>query len=318
MRTLRDEVRSWPDDIEVIEFAPALELLMDDKGRVAGAVLMNLETDELLVVKAKTVIIATGGSGRLHYQNYPTTNHYGATGDGLVMAYRVGARLAFIDTMQYHPTGAAFPEQIVGLLVTEKVRGLGAQVANIDGNQFVYPRETRDAESAAFIRECRERGKGVATPSGIQGVWLDSPMIDIIHGPGTIQKELPAMVRQFGRFGVDIIKDPMLVYPTLHYQNGGIAIKADCTTDIPGLYVAGEASGGVHGRNRLMGNSLLDVCVYGRRAGITVGEHFRDVEVGKLTLSHLDRWDAALQDAGLDPKLQAPILLPDYTRRKGV
>jgi len=279
---------------------------------------MSLETDELLVVKAKTVIIATGGSGRLHYQNYPTTNHYGATGDGLVLAYRVGARLAFIDTMQYHPTGAAFPEQIVGLLVTEKVRGLGAQVANIDGNQFVYPRETRDAESAAIIRECRERGKGVATPSGIQGVWLDSPMIEIIHGPGTIQKELPAMVRQFGRFGVDIITEPMLVYPTLHYQNGGIAIKADCTTDIPGLYVAGEASGGVHGRNRLMGNSLLDVCVYGRRAGITVGEHFRGVQVGKLTLSHLDRWTAALKDAGLDPKLQAPILLPDYTRRKGV
>jgi succinate dehydrogenase / fumarate reductase flavoprotein subunit len=318
MRTLRDEVRSWPDDITVIEFAPAVELLMDETGRVAGAVLMNLETNELLVVKAKCTLIATGGSGRLHYQNYPTTNHYGATGDGLVLAYRVGARLAFIDTMQYHPTGAAFPEQIVGLLVTEKVRGLGAQVANIDGNQFVYPRETRDAESAAIIRECRERGKGVTTPSGIQGVWLDSPMIEIIHGPGTVQKELPAMVRQFGRFDVDITKDPMLIYPTLHYQNGGIAIKADCTTDIPGLYVAGEASGGVHGRNRLMGNSLLDVTVFGRRAGITLGEHYRDAKVGKLTLSHLDRWEAALKDAGLDPKLQAPILLPDYTRRKGV
>ncbi len=243
MRTLRDEVRSWPEDIRVIEFAPAVELLMDTNGRVAGAVLMNLETNEYLVVKAKCTIIATGGSGRLHYQNYPTTNHYGATGDGLVMAYRVGARLAFIDTMQYHPTGAAFPEQIVGLLVTEKVRGLGAQVVNIDGEQFVFPRETRDAESAAIIRECVERGKGVTTPSGIQGVWLDSPMIEIIHGPGTVQKELPAMVRQFGRFGIDITKEPMLVYPTLHYQNGGIAIKPDCTTDIPGLYVAGEASG---------------------------------------------------------------------------
>ncbi|MDH7488566.1 MAG: FAD-binding protein [Anaerolineae bacterium] len=318
MRTLRDEVRSWPEDIQVIEFAPAVELLMDTNGRVAGAVLMNLETNEYLVVKAKCTIIATGGSGRLHYQNYPTTNHYGATGDGLVMAYRVGARLAFIDTMQYHPTGAAFPEQIVGLLVTEKVRGLGAQVVNIDGEQFVFPRETRDAESAAIIRECVERGKGITTPSGIQGVWLDSPMIEIIHGPGTVQRELPAMVRQFGRFGIDITKDPMLVYPTLHYQNGGIAIKPDCTTDIPGLYVAGEASGGVHGRNRLMGNSLLDVCVFGRRAGITVGQHFREVTLGKLTLSHLDRWEQELKDAGLDPKVRAPILLPDYTRRKGV
>jgi succinate dehydrogenase / fumarate reductase flavoprotein subunit len=130
MRTLRDEVRSYPDSITVLEFSTAIELLMDDRGQVAGAILQNLETNEHLVVRAKATIIATGGSGRLHYQGYPTTNHHGATGDGLVLAYRVGARLSFIDTMQYHPTGAAYPEQIVGLLVTEKVRGLGAQVRN--------------------------------------------------------------------------------------------------------------------------------------------------------------------------------------------
>ncbi|MBC7222848.1 MAG: FAD-binding protein, partial [Anaerolineae bacterium] len=99
MRTLRDEVRSYPEDITVLEFAPTIELLMDDKGQVAGAVLMNLETGAHLVVRAKCTIIATGGSGRLHYQGYATTNHYGATADGLVLAYRVGARLSFIDTM---------------------------------------------------------------------------------------------------------------------------------------------------------------------------------------------------------------------------
>src|SRR3970282_2469697 len=114
----------------------------------------------VLVVHAKAVIVATGGSGRLHYQGFPTTNHYGATGDGLVLAYRAGAKLAFIDTMQYHPTGAAFPEQILGQMVTEKVRGLGAQVLNVDGEQFVYPLGTRGVGAAGFVCECFERGKG--------------------------------------------------------------------------------------------------------------------------------------------------------------
>jgi succinate dehydrogenase / fumarate reductase flavoprotein subunit len=314
MRTLRDEVRSYPEDIDVIEFAPAIELVMDDKGQCAGAVLLNLETGEHCIVRAKTTIIATGGSGRLHYQGFATTNHYGATGDGVILAYRVGADVSFLDTMQYHPTGAAYPAQIVGLLVTEKVRGLGAQVCNIDGNQFVFPRETRDVEASAIIRECVERGKGVTTPTDFVGVWLDSPMIDLIHGSGTIEKELPAMVRQFARFGLDIVKDPMLIYPTLHYQNGGVTLKPDGATSIPNLYGAGEISGGVHGRNRLMGNSLLEVTVYGRRAGLAAGQRAKEVEVGKLTLSHVNAWEKALADAGIETEIESPNLLPDYTR----
>jgi succinate dehydrogenase/fumarate reductase flavoprotein subunit len=314
MRTLRDEVRSYPDDITVIEFAPAIELLMDDKGQVAGAVLLNLETDEHAIVRAKTTIIATGGSGRLHYQEYATTNHHGATGDGLVLAYRVGAEMSFLDTMQYHPTGAAYPAQIVGLLVTEKVRGLGAQVCNIDGEQFVFPRETRDVEASAIIRECVDRKNGVVTPSGFVGEWLDSPMIDIIHGPGTVQKELPAMVRQFARFGVDIIRDPILVYPTLHYQNGGMTLKPDGATNVPNLYGAGEISGGVHGRNRLMGNSLLEVTVYGRRAGRAAARRANEVELGTLSLAHVGVWEKELAQAGVETEIEAPLLLPDYVR----
>ncbi len=316
MRTLRDEVRSYPEDITVLEFAPAVELIKDDKGQAAGAVLLNLETGEHCVVRAKTTIIATGGSGRLHYQGFATTNHYGATGDGVILAYRAGARLSFLDTMQYHPTGAAYPAQIVGLLVTEKVRGLGAQVCNIDGNQFVYPRETRDVEASAIIRECRERQKGIVTPTGFTGVWLDSPMIDLIHGPGTIEKELPAMVRQFARFGVDIIHDPMLVYPTLHYQNGGVHLKPDGATTVPNLYGAGEISGGVHGRNRLMGNSLLEVTVYGRRAGRAAGQRAKEVQLGKLTLNHVEAWENALVAAGVETEIESPLLLPDYTRHE--
>ncbi len=314
MRTLRDEVRSYPEDITVVEFAPAIELLMDDKGQAAGAVLLNLETGEHLVVRAKTTILATGGSGRLHYQNFATTNHYGATGDGVILAYRLGADVSFLDTMQYHPTGAAFPAQIVGLLVTEKVRGLGAQVCNIDGKQFVFPRETRDVEASAIIRECVERGNGIQTPTDFTGVWLDAPMIDILHGPGTIQKELPAMVRQFARFGIDMIHDPILVYPTLHYQNGGVSLKPDGSTTVPNLFGAGEISGGVHGRNRLMGNSLLEVTVYGRRAGRAAGQRAKEVTVGKLTLAHVDAWEKGLAEAGIEAEVESPLILPDYTR----
>jgi succinate dehydrogenase/fumarate reductase flavoprotein subunit len=312
MRTLRDEVRNR--QIPVVEFSPAVELLLDDKGQCAGAVLKNLETEEYLVVRAKTNIIATGGSGRLHYQGFPTTNHYGATGDGLVLAYRLGAKLAFIDTMQYHPTGVAFPEQILGLLVTEKVRGLGAQLTNADGEQFIYPLETRDVVSAAIIRECKERGKGISTPTGQVGVWLDSPMIEILKGEGTSRRELPAMWRQYMRFNIDMTRQPILTYPTLHYQNGGIAIQPDCSTSIPNLFVAGEASGGVHGRNRLMGNSLLDVTVFGRRAGVAAAQRSREVALGQLTLQHLAAWQQQLTEAGLEPTITAPMILPDYTR----
>ena len=314
MRTLRDEVRNREQDIAVIEFAPVIELVLDDQGRACGAVVMNLETGDYRFIKAKAVVLATGGSGRLHYQGFPTTNHYGATADGVVLAYRVGSPLGYLESMQYHPTGAAFPEQIVGLLVTEKVRGLGAQPVNQDGEQFVYPLEPRDVEAAAFIRECTQRAHGIITLTGQPGVWLDSPMIEKIHGPGTIQRALPAMVRQFARFEIDITQEPILVYPTLHYQNGGVRLKADTTTDIPGLFIAGEVSGGVHGHNRLMGNSLLEITVFGRRAGRSSAAYAQQVKLGMPTLAHLDVWNRELAEEGVDTGVRSPILLPDYAR----
>jgi succinate dehydrogenase/fumarate reductase flavoprotein subunit len=314
MRTLRDEVKSRPG-ITVLEFCPAVELLTTPDGEIAGAVLLNLNLNRYLTVRAKVVIIATGGSGRLHYQGFPTSNHYGATGDGLVLAYRVGAKLAFIDTMQYHPTGVAYPQQIVGQLVTEKVRSLGAQLVNSKGEQFIFPLETRDVVASAIIRECAQ-GKGIKTPAGIDGVWLDTPMIEILRGPGTVKRELPAMVRQFARFGIELDKEPILVYPTLHYQNGGVAIDPECQTGVKYLLVAGEASGGVHGRNRLMGNSLLDVIVFGRRAGTTASQLAtqRSAEFTP-SLNHLFNWRKLLQEKKLTPETCSPILLPDYTRK---
>jgi len=316
MRTLRDEVRN--QGIEYIEFSPAVELLLDEGGACGGAVLYNMETGQFMVVKAKATILATGGFGRLHVSGFETTNHYGATADGLVMAYRAGVNLVFLDATQFHPTGVAFPEQIVGQLVTEKVRGLGAQLTNVKGDQFVYPLETRDAVSSAIIRECQERGLGFTTITGRQGVWLDSPMIDVIGGKGTVEKQLPAMFRQYARFDINMAEEPILIFPTLHYQNGGIEINDSGETGIPGLFAAGEVSGGVHGRNRLMGNSLLDILVFGRRAGAAAAERAAKTPVpGALSLKHAERYNQELGAAGLKSDRSSPILLPDYTRKAG-
>jgi len=314
MRVLRDELRNRK--IETLEFMPAIELLLDDAGRAAGAVLLNLETEELIVVRAGAVVLATGGIGRLHLQGFPTTNHYGATADGLVLAYRAGARLIFIDTMQYHPTGAVYPLQILGQLVTEKVRTLGAQLVNNQGEEFINHLEPRDIVASAIIRECGERRSGLTTPSGEAGVWLDSPMIDIIRGAGTVARELPAMVRQYRRYNIDISKEPILVYPTLHYQNGGIQIDTDGATTVPGLYAAGECTGGVHGRNRLIGNSTLDIFVFGRRAGTAAAAYALGNPRAVPGLAHVRHWLEETRGAGLNgDRPLSPRLLPSYTRQ---
>lgn len=313
MRTLRDEV--FNNNIKVIEFSPAVELIKDETGQVAGAVLLNLDSKEYITIKAKATIVTTGGFGRLHIQGFPTTNHYGATFDGCIMGYRAGAPLKLMKSVQYHPTGAAFPEQIVGLLVTEKVRGKGAQVLNKDGEQFCFPLETRDVEASLLIRECLGKKKGLVTPTGQHGLWLDSPLIDVLHGEGTIEKNFAAMVKQFGRFGVDIVQDPMLIYPTLHYQNGGLAINEFAETKIKNLYAAGEVCGGTHGSNRLMGNSLLEISVFGRIAGITAAKKVDKVKLGKLTLSHVDQYNAlCVEHKVKNPP--SPIIFPDYTEAK--
>ena len=312
MRTLRDEVLNR--GIPVVDFTSAIELIKDENGHCAGAILLNMETKELLVAKAKTVILATGGAGRLHYQGFPTSNHYGATADGLVLGYRAGAKLLYPDTLQYHPTGAAYPAQIYGALVTEKVRSVGAMLVNADGEVFMNPLETRDVAAASIIRECTERGKGVRTPAG-QAVWLDTPMIELKNGKGTIEKRIPAMMRMFAKHGIDIRTEPILVYPTLHYQNGGLHITPDGQTDVENLFAAGEVVGGIHGRNRLMGNSLLDVIVFGRNAGQHAAEKAKSVTVGALTLSHVAAFEAEKQQAGVSDHRPSPQLLPDYARK---
>ena len=314
MRTLRDEVINR--GIPVVEFTSAVELIKDEKGQVAGAVLLNMETEDYMVAKAKTVIIATGGAGRLHYQNFPTSNHYGATADGLILGYRAGAPLLYQDTIQYHPTGVAYPAQIYGALVTEKVRSLGAMLVNAEGEAFMHPLETRDVAAASIIRECTDRHKGVTTPLG-SGVWLDTPMIEKIGGEGTIEKRIPAMLRMYMNYDIDMRKVPILVYPTLHYQNGGLEIGGDgFTKAISNLLVAGEAVGGIHGRNRLMGNSLLDIIVFGRNAGKAAAAKAKEVELGTMTLSHIEKYAEELKEAGVESEDISPLLLPKYARHE--
>lgn len=320
MRVLRDEARNI--GINILEFTPAVELLTDENG-VSGCVAWNMETKQYYVIRAKSTILATGGWGRLHIRGFPTTNHYGATADGLIMAYRAGARFRDLDSVQYHPTGAAYPEQIVGLLITEKVRGLGAQVINRDGEQFVYPLEPRDVEAAAIIRECCERNKGVLTPTGMNGVWLDSPMIEQIKGKGTVQRYLAGMYRMFKRFGIDMTADPVLIFPTLHYQNGGVEINADAQVlgangPIPGFFAAGEVEGGVHGKNRLMGNSLLDYNVFGRRAGISAARHAKKTAKPRISLDHIVEYSRMVESLGIPKERRSPMLLPDYRGKRAL
>ena len=312
MRTIRDEVLNLK--IPVVEFTSAVELLKDEKGQTAGAVLLNMETGDYSVARAKTVVIATGGAGRMHYQGFPTSNHYGATADGLVLAYRAGARLLYQDTLQYHPTGVAFPSQIYGALVTEKVRSMGAQFVNVNGEAFMHPLETRDVAASGVIREVA-RGNGIHTPLR-DGIWLDSPMIDAIHGEGTLEKRLPGMLRMYLRYDIDMRKVPIVIYPTLHYQNGGVRVSVNGMSDVENLYVAGEAAGGVHGRNRLMGNSLLDVIVFGRNAGQEAGKQFKNVTLSDLTLEHVDSFEKECEAAGIHTDEVSPKILPDYRRKK--
>ena len=252
----------------------------------------------------------------MHYQGFPTSNHYGATADGLVLGYRAGAKLLYAETLQYHPTGAAHPEQIFGALVTEKVRSLGAKLVNKNGEVFMHPLETRDVTAASIIRECSDRENGLETGNGT-AVWLDTPMIEMIGGEGTIEKRIPAMLRMYKSFGIDIRREPILVYPTLHYQNGGLDINVNGeTTNIKNLFVAGEAVGGIHGKNRLMGNSLLDIIVFGRNAGINAAAAAAATVVGELTLAHVAKFEKEIADAGIETNAVSPKLLPDYTRHQ--
>jgi succinate dehydrogenase / fumarate reductase flavoprotein subunit/L-aspartate oxidase len=308
MRVLRMAVSNHPR-IEVWNRTPVVELLSNDQGDCAGCVVYWLQNRAYTLVHAPAVILATGGIGRMHLNGFPTSNHFGAMGDGLVLAYRLGAKLRDMDAFQYHPTGLAHPQHKLGALVSEAARSMGAQLLNGRGVRFVDELKPRDHVSAAIIRECEE-GRGIAADKGTEGVFLDIP---------TLERQNPGILQQFGslvnlaeRCGIDPSQTPFLVYPTLHYQNGGVRIDGDCATNVPGLYCAGELSGGIHGANRLMGNALLDILSFGRRAGASAASRRGAGRQQRVSIDHVHQWQRELTLAGLPLDVKAPALFPDY------
>ncbi|MFQ5449248.1 MAG: FAD-binding protein [Nitrospinaceae bacterium] len=305
MRVLKDAVRTT--GTHILEEHAAVELLDDGNGQVTGAVLWDRRKGRLVTVSARGVILATGGSGQLRLQGFPTSNHVGATGDGLVLAYRQGCGLIHLDSYQYHPSGACYPEALAGQLVTESIRSIGAQVLNAEGERFIDEMAYRDVLAAAIIREVVEK-RGVQTPTQRAGVWLDTPLIDLKQGQGALRRQFPGLIHRFARYGIDPSMQPLLVYPTLHYQNGGIQIDRDCRTELRGLWAAGEVTGGLHGTNRLMGNSLLDITVFGRRAARSVREELP--LRGPVTLTALKKFREALWAIPHAPQKTSPQLFP--------
>ncbi|MDP2808820.1 MAG: FAD-dependent oxidoreductase [Rhodocyclaceae bacterium] len=312
MRVLREAVIQHRS-IEVWEQSPTVELLSNELGqKCVGAVIRSLTDGRVRMVRTRSVILATGGLGRLHLNGFPTSNHLGATGDGLVLAYRIGARLREIDSFQYHPTGLVNPSHLSGKLVTEGVRAAGALLINGLGRRFIDELLARDVVCAAILRECRE-GRGIHVEEGREGVWLDTPRLERSQ-PGLLEQQFPKLLARTKVSGIDPRIEPLLVHPTLHYQNGGVVVDVDGATTVPGLYAVGEVAGGVHGRNRIMGNALLEIISFGRRAG-AAAIAVRDRGPKKVTLEHVNRMRRALTLAGMPLDQRAPQVLPPYAAR---
>jgi fumarate reductase (CoM/CoB) subunit A len=255
------------DSTEVTTFQEytVIDLLKNDNA-VIGAIALD-EKGSIVLMKADSTILATGGGTRVYDIS---TNSSSGTGDGFAIGYRAGAELIDMEMIQFHPTGAITPYDARGRLVTEAVRGEGGILLNSHGERFMkkYDPErmelsTRDVVARAIATEIVS-GRGTANG----GVFLD-----VTHLPReTIETRLPVMLEQFLKFGVDIREKPMEVAPTAHHIMGGLRITTDCATTVPGLFACGEVSGGIHGANRLGGNSLADTQVFGKRAGESAGK----------------------------------------------
>lgn len=308
MRVLREAVYLKPG-IDTWNRCPVVELLSDDYRACVGAVVYNMEWRTFVLVRASAVILATGGSGRLHLNGFPTSNHYGATADGTVLAYRIGARLREMDSFQYHPTGVAHPAYLAGGLISEAARSAGAKLINGKGERFIDELRPRDVVAAAILRECAE-GRGVKR-DGQVGVFLDIPRLEA-EKPGVLKQNLSSLLHLAQKCHLDPAKTPFLVYPTLHYQNGGIVIDENGATDIPGLFCAGEISGGIHGRNRMMGNALLDIFSFGRRAGVKAAEGAGRPLERRSGIGHVYEWQRQLTTEGLPLDVKGPVLFPSY------
>ncbi|HXY85961.1 MAG TPA: FAD-dependent oxidoreductase [Gaiellaceae bacterium] len=220
-------------------------------------------------IDASSVVLAAGGRcWRVAQERGELcTNHPGATGEVTEIAVGVGATTRDFDALQYHPNGGAWPEKLQGYSIPETTRAYGAVLLNADEEEFTDSLGPRDVVSQAIVDEV-SKGKGVETPDGRPAVYLDTTRIP----ERDANVSLPYMLRRYRAAGVDPLAEPIFTYPVLHYQNGGLVIDGDAQTTVEGLFACGEIAGGTHGRNRMMGNSLLECCVFGRRAGRAAAE----------------------------------------------
>ena len=284
--------------------------LLKDGNRIAGAFGYDRERGRFRVFKAKAVVVCTGGLGRAYKV---TSNSWEGTGDGVSLAYHAGAQLLDMDFIQFHPTGMIWPPSVMGILVTESVRGEGGVLRNKDGKRFMYDdipdnyksqtstdpeegwRYTQNDKNAKrppelltrdHVARCinREVKAGRGSPHG--GVFLDISWINekIPNAAEHIKKKLPSMYHQFMQLAnLDITKEPMEIGPTTHYAMGGIRVNGDTqATNIPGLFAAGECAAGLHGANRLGGNSLSDLLVFGKRAGEYAAKFAKENSAGSI------------------------------------
>jgi succinate dehydrogenase / fumarate reductase flavoprotein subunit len=292
IRTLQD--RGVQQGVDCYMECTVTRLLVEN-GRFAGAFAYWRENGRFIVFKAKAVVIATGGIGKAWTV---TSNSWEYTGDGMALAYEAGAELMDMEFVQFHPTGMVWPPGVQGILVTEAVRGEGGILRNKLGERFMEKYDpkrmelsTRDVVARSIYTEVRE-GRG--TEHG--GAYLD-----ISHKPAEyVKKKLPSMYHQFKELAdVDITKEPMEVGPTCHYMMGGIRVEAETgQSSMPGIFAAGEAAAGLHGANRLGGNSLSDLLVFGRRAGMAAAAHAKQTPYASLD-------NAQMQDA--ERELLAPF-----------
>jgi L-aspartate oxidase len=256
---LRDAVES--SNIRTFPKSPLAELARTENGWRARC------GDH--TIDATTVVLAAGGRcfREAKERGELSTNHPGATGEVTQIARDLGAEVRDFDALQYHPNGGAWPPNMQGYSIPETTRAYGAVLLNADGAEFTDSLGPRDAVSQAIFDEV-EKGKGVETPDGRPAVYLDTTRI----AEADANVSLPYMLRRYRAGGIDPLRERIFTYPVLHYQNGGLVIDENAETTVEGLYACGEIAGGTHGRNRMMGNSLLECCVFGRRAGKAAAE----------------------------------------------
>jgi len=225
--------------------------------------------DGSVEIEAGAIVLAAGGRcfAEAEQRGELSTNHPNATGEVTRIAVETGAQTRDLDALQYHPNGGAWPATMQGYSIPETTRAYGAVLLNVDGEEFTDSLGARDAVSQAIFDEV-EKGKGVLTPDGRPAVWLDTTRIT----PEDAEISLPYMLRRYRAAGIDPLAEPIYTFPVLHYQNGGLVIGEHAETTLEGVFACGEIAGGTHGRNRMMGNSLLECTVFGRRAGRAAAE----------------------------------------------